>query len=245
MRVLGRCRRWLGRGFDYRTAYRRADLDRDYWTIVGPASKEEFESLGRGKLQALIELGMGPDARVLDVGCGTGQLTETLLGYLSPDGLYYGTDLTQEAVAFCRKRYRRPNFLFVQNEMTHVPLEGVQFDFIYLGSVFTHMYPAEIRDLLRDLKRLLPGTGLILADVFVSSRPGRFAGDRGMVTINKAHLLEMFTAAGLHFELQRSWPTGPEVERAIYRFAHAHTPVQERLAAGPARTARAALANWR
>jgi SAM-dependent methyltransferase len=244
-RVLGRCRRWFGPGFDYRTAYRRTDLDRDYWTIVGPASKEEFESLGHGKLQALIELGMGPNARVLDVGCGTGQLTEALVGYLSPEGLYFGTDLAREAVTFCQKRYRRPNFVFLQNEMTRIPLEGVRFDFIYLGSVFTHMYPAEIQAMLTDLKPLLDDNGLILADVFVSSRPGQFTGNRGMVTLNKARLLERFTATGLHFELHRSGTVSPGVERVIYRFAHRRPLGQPPLAAGPARAADAELATRR
>ena len=43
---------------------------------------------------------------------------------LSPQGLYHGTDLAEEAVAFCRRRYRRPNFSFSQNSMTCVPLQG-------------------------------------------------------------------------------------------------------------------------
>jgi SAM-dependent methyltransferase len=71
--LLGRCRAFLGAGFDYRAAYRRADLTRDWWSIVGPATREEHEALGRGKRQQLIDQGMTPDSRVLDVGCGTGQ----------------------------------------------------------------------------------------------------------------------------------------------------------------------------
>ena len=97
--TLGRCRTWLRRDFDYQAAYRRADLGRDYWSIVGPASRDEFEALGRGKRQILIDLGLTPSSRVLDVGCGTGQLTEALLDFLSPDGRYCGTDIASEAVS--------------------------------------------------------------------------------------------------------------------------------------------------
>ena len=43
----GALRRWLRRDFDYRTAYRRADLGRDHWTIVGPATREEHEAFMR------------------------------------------------------------------------------------------------------------------------------------------------------------------------------------------------------
>jgi SAM-dependent methyltransferase len=114
-----RCRyhRWLGGDFDYRSAYRKADLGRNYWRIIGADSQEEFEALGRAKLKLLVGLGLTSRSRVLDVGCGTGALTEVLLDYLGPQGLYYGTDLALEAVAFCEQKYRRPNFCFRTNEL--------------------------------------------------------------------------------------------------------------------------------
>src|SRR5207248_2049512 len=99
--------------FDYVTLYRQSDLNSDYWTVVGPRSKDEFDHLGRGKLEYLIGLGLTPDSSILDVGCGTGMLAGQLLSYLSPQGCYYGTDIAREAITFCRKRYRRPNFVFL------------------------------------------------------------------------------------------------------------------------------------
>src|SRR5262249_44614789 len=105
--VFRRLPAWLRRDFDYRTAYRQADLERDYWSIVGPKTKDEFQDLARGKFQLLLAQGLTPDKRILDVGCGTGQLTEALADYLSPAGLYYGTDIAPEAIAFCRGKFRR------------------------------------------------------------------------------------------------------------------------------------------
>ena len=58
--LLPRCCR---RDFDYRTAYRKADLQSDYWSIVGPKSKHEFQDLGRGKHQMLLAHGLTPRAR--------------------------------------------------------------------------------------------------------------------------------------------------------------------------------------
>jgi len=218
--ALGRCRKWLRRDFDYRAAYRRADLGRDYWSIVGPASREEFEQLGRGKRQVLIDLGLTPSSRVLDIGCGTGQLTEALLDFLGPDGLYCGTDIAPEAVAFCRQRFARPNFRFVRSEMTRVPIERLEFDFVYFGSVFTHLYPGEVRDLLRDVKRLLAADGQVVGDVFVSAAPDGFAGNRGMMVFDRTHVLETFRDTGLDFDPLRNWEWQPGVERVIYRFTH-------------------------
>jgi len=188
--------------YDYQVTYRQADLERDYWTIVGPATREQYEHLGRQKRQTLIELGMTPQSRVLDVGCGTGQLTEALIGHLDDQGRYLGTDISQDAVTFCQKKFHRHNFAFMTNDMTRVAVDGQQFDLIYLASVFTHMYPMEIKAMLLDLKRLMAPGGLIMADVFVSPQVQTFAGSRSKVEINEDHLKALFAETGLAFQLQ-------------------------------------------
>lgn len=220
-RLLAPLRSRLLGDFDYRRAYRRANLDLDHWSIVGPASREEFERLGRIKLEMLIEQGLTPHSHVLDVGCGTGQLTAPLEEFLSPHGLYHGTDLAEEAVAFCRQKFFRPNFSFSQNSMTRVPLRGLTFDCIYLGSVFTHMYPDEIAALLTDLRRLLAEDGQILADLFLSARVNRWAGHRGMVRINEDHIRRLVAGACLTIGELNRWSWQPNVKRAVWRFRHA------------------------
>jgi ubiquinone/menaquinone biosynthesis C-methylase UbiE len=211
-------RRCFRRNFDYRSAYRQADLQSDYWSIVGPKSKDEYHDLGRGKHQMLLAHGLMPHSRVLDIGCGTGQLTEVLAEYLSPQGLYYGTDIAPEAIAFCRRKFSRANFFFVQNQMTHVPLEGLQFDFIYLGSVFTHMYPEEIQALLTDLQRLLAAEGVVIADAFVSPTANRCVGGRGMVVIRADQLDDLFAPTGLQVRRLHQWDYPENVQRLLFQF---------------------------
>ena len=216
-RVVGKV--WQGYD-DYLTEWDKADLTRDYWSIVGQDSKDEFESTGRLKRDCLIEVGLTPHSKVLDVGCGTGQLAEALLDYLGPHGDYYGTDIAAKAIAFCQERYRRPNFHFLKSELTQVPIEGRRFDAIALFSVFTHLYPDEIAALLEDLKRLLDGSGWILADVFISQNVDKHAGDRAMVMINQAHLEAKFATIGLRAELLDSRYWSEDCQRATYRFTH-------------------------
>lgn len=203
--------------FDYETMYKTVDLEKDWWTPVGPATRAEYESLGRGKCAQLVALGLGPRSRVLDIGCGTGQLTETLVPILSAEGLYYGTDVAEPAVEFCRARFSHPRFHFVKNEQTSIPIHGVEFDFVYLGSVFTHMFPGEIALMLRDIRRLMAGSGCVVADAFVSPAIADFVGNRAMIQLNESNLLAAFRGRG--FEVQELFSTdwNKQCRRVIYK----------------------------
>lgn len=212
-----RLRRWIAGPYDYRRAYRLVDLERDYWSIVGPATEEEFFRLGLGKLQMLRDLGLGPDAHLLDVGCGTGQLTTALEPFLSPAGAYVGTDIAPEAIAFCRRKFQRPNFQFVESEMTGVPLSGRRFDFVYFGSVFTHMYTPEIRAMLEGLRSLIGAGGSVVADAFIAEIRWGSRGDRGRAILDQGRLLEAFSAAGYRHQVVNVWDCEPGVRRCIYR----------------------------
>lgn len=218
--------------FDYLALYAQADLDRDYWSIVGPGSLEEFESLGRGKCALLIQQGLTPDSTILDIGCGTGQLVQPLLEFLSSTGQYYGTDLAPEAIAFCRRKYPRRNFHFLVNDMTSVPLHQVAFDMIYLGSVFTHMYPEEIRRMLREFHRLLTVGGTVLCDAFVSPAVVDHAGSRGMVVINDQRFQDLLREEGFSACPVFSKPWNDQTTRHIFRLERRQgMPNQERAAA--------------
>jgi SAM-dependent methyltransferase len=201
----------------YQDAYRKADLEANYWSIVGPSSPEEFKALGEGKKKLLVGRGMTPSSSVLDVGCGTGQVTEALHGYLTDSGRYVGTDIAPEALEFCRKRFPRPNFRFVLNEMTRVPIAGESFDFIFFGSVFTHMYPAEVEAMLKDMQRLLADGGTVVADAFFAPGIGTSQGERGAVVIDEALLMKCFENAGYVHEIIDVHEWAPGVQRANFQ----------------------------
>lgn len=203
--------------FDYVDIYAKVDLEKDYWTVVGPATREAYEELGRGKAKQLIDFGMKPDAKVLDVGCGTGQLAEPLCNILSPEGAYYGTDLGAEAIAFCKKKFRLPNFHFVTNTMTGLPLKGILFDAIYLGSVFTHMYPKDIHAMLGELRRLMADTGFILVDAFVSPDVKDYVGSISMIHLNEPNLHKSFQENGFAFEEAGVIPWNEHCRRVIFK----------------------------
>ncbi|HTU92755.1 MAG TPA: class I SAM-dependent methyltransferase [Gemmataceae bacterium] len=213
-------RRLTGRqaDIDYRRWYSTWDLQRDYWTIVGPATKEEYHRLSIVKLQLLIDLGLTPDSRIFDVGCGTGLLAAALHDFLGERGLYAGADISSEAIGFCRSRFPRPNFSFHVSEMTQLPALTERFDFIVFYSVFTHTYPQETALLLREASRLLADGGIIFADVFTAPLIDECSGDRGAVEINPDYLMRLLEGSGLHAELIEIQPRPRLGQRLFFKF---------------------------
>ncbi|MBX9622228.1 MAG: class I SAM-dependent methyltransferase [Gemmataceae bacterium] len=208
----------LDGGFNYHDIYGRADLNRDFWTASGPPSRAEFERLAPVKLQLLTDRGLTPDGRILDVGCGTGLLATAAERFLSDRGAYFGTDLAPEAVAFCKGRYRRPNFRFAVNGMTTVPVRGERFDAITFFSVFTHTYPDETALLLAEAARLLAPGGFVFADAFTSPLVQRHAGSRYAVEVNREALLRLAGLSGLTAERVVDSPWNGPARREFFAF---------------------------
>lgn len=150
---------------------------------VGPLGS--FESSGAefmGHLRLIAEL--KPDERVLDIGCGCGQMALHLEKYLSEKGGYVGVDIHRPSIRWCQKTIgnRRSNFEFehidVRNlaynpaateraETYKFSFDERSFDLILLKSVFTHMRPPEVSNYLSEVARLLKGNGRCLATFFL------------------------------------------------------------------------------
>jgi SAM-dependent methyltransferase len=150
---------------------------------VGPLAS--FESSGvefMSYLHLLAEL--RPDERVLDIGCGCGQMALHLEDYLNDTGIYAGVDIHRPSIEWCQKHIgrRRSNFRFTHIDVRNLaynssgthraetyqfPFEDQSFDLILLKSVFTHMRPAEVSNYLREVARLLRRNGRCLATFFL------------------------------------------------------------------------------
>lgn len=80
-----------------------------------------------------------PGARCLDFGCGGGRMLRHLPVHL-PGGEYWGCDTESRAVAWAQC-YLDDRFRFFTNiREPHLPFVDGHFDFIYAGSVFSHLH---------------------------------------------------------------------------------------------------------
>jgi len=135
-------------------------------------------------------VGLRPDDRVLDVGCGIGRIARPLTGYLNDEGSYDGFDVAEIAIKWCSRNYtpRHPNFHFrhvavangsynpsgAQPAETFVfPYENASFDFVFLTSVFTHMMPAEVQRYAGEIERVLAPGGRCLSTFFLLNDASR------------------------------------------------------------------------
>jgi SAM-dependent methyltransferase len=142
----------------------------------------------------LVSRGLRPEHRVLDVGSGIGNLATGLLGYLQ--GGYDGLEIHPEAVAWCQQTItrRNPSFRFHRADITsraynpdgafdadayRFPFPDRAFDFIFLGSVFTHMLPDGVEQYVREISRVLEPGGVCVASYFLLTDESRLGIDRG------------------------------------------------------------------
>jgi SAM-dependent methyltransferase len=206
---------------DYHHVYATADLKQNSWWVVGAyVSKEHYEQSSRERRVMLIEQGLTPDSRVLDIGCGTGQMAMALEDYLTDRGAFYGTDIGREGIEFCRANYKRPNFAFEVGGMTTVPFATSTgpFDMAIFFSVFTHTHVDESMLLLAECDRLLGPKGVVVADIIASDLVEREGGHRGQMWVNRNHFLRLAEAVGFRANIVFSVPWAPDAVRLMIRF---------------------------
>lgn len=173
----------------------------------------ELKATGEQFLRYFVNVcGLKPNARVLDVGCGIGRIAAALTGYLNTPGSYEGLDLIPEAIEWCKRRItsKYPNFHFqfanvvnkdynpngtVNAAQLTFPYDDSSFDFVFLGSVFTHMLPAEIERYLFEIARVLKEDGKALVTYFLLSPEAIRHIDRGDSTLRLEYAGERFKAA--------------------------------------------------
>jgi ubiquinone/menaquinone biosynthesis C-methylase UbiE len=108
---------------------------------------------------------LGPaDERILDVGCGTGQLAAAILERL-PEARVWGLDLSPRMLDHARRRAAESGgrFFLVQGDSEQLPFADDSFDVVTCSHSFHH-YPHQDRVAAEMFRVLRPGGRLLLLD---------------------------------------------------------------------------------
>ncbi|MFC7692972.1 class I SAM-dependent methyltransferase [Paeniroseomonas aquatica] len=96
-----------------------------------------FEHFGVLEHSLLLQYGLQPDSRVIDVGCGAGRLTKQLVGY--PKLQYIGLDVVPELLDYNRRKAARADFRLEQVAGNTMPAPDGWATLVTYFSVFTHL----------------------------------------------------------------------------------------------------------
>jgi ubiquinone/menaquinone biosynthesis C-methylase UbiE len=115
---------------------------------------EDLPALANKLAAGLDELGVGRDELVLDVGCGTGNLTRALLGRLSEDGRVVAVDISPRMIEVARRKVADARALWRAEDARDLSLPDGSCDRVICYSVWPHFedppaVAAELRRVLR------------------------------------------------------------------------------------------------
>lgn len=135
---------------DYPIAHTRAELER----LVRQGS-----FLGDLTEQVLRKAGLAPGMRVLDVGCGAGDVSFLAAKFVGPAGTVIGVDKAPEAIAAAQQRAQQAgldNVRFVAADLAGFQLDGEPVDAL-IGRLVLMYFPDPVAVLRRLLAFVKPG----------------------------------------------------------------------------------------
>jgi ubiquinone/menaquinone biosynthesis C-methylase UbiE len=161
--------------------------------------------VNRSNSRMVVELaGIKPGEKVLDVGCGTGNLTLTAKTAAGSSGAVYGIDAAPEMIEVAQKKAQRSraDVTFEVGLIEKIPFPDATFD-VVINRLMIHHLPADLkrRGFAEILRVLKPGGRLLIADFNPPTNPilahlALAMVGHGMMQTNIREIPVMLTSAG-------------------------------------------------
>ena len=130
-----------------------------------------FDQVGSIEVAICRRYGLKPDGVLIDVGCGSGRLSQPLSTYLQ--GRYAGFDVVDELVAYARDIVGRPDWTFATVDHIGIPEPDGSADMVCFFSVLTHLLHEQNVWYLEAKRVLRPG-GKIVCSFLEFGEPGHW-----------------------------------------------------------------------
>ncbi|WP_020573348.1 class I SAM-dependent methyltransferase [Actinopolymorpha alba] len=148
----------------YYRAVMKSDTSRSAEAAVGSKSHDRWLALGKMQFDYLLEHGLKPTDRMLEIGCGNLRAGRLFIDYLEP-GRYYGLDISPdiliaatETLATHDLQDKVPHLTPVRN-LTFAFLPDSYFNVIHAHSVFSHSPLHVIEECFAHVGRVLAPDG--------------------------------------------------------------------------------------
>ena len=180
---------------------RRAHVDAKYWVAAtAEADDESYQESAVKDAAALLEgLGdaVGPEARVLDLGCGIGRLAAELSGRFAE---VVGVDVSPQMIAVARRMHaQKSDVRFEAN--SGVDLAGFadgEFGLVFSYSVLPHIPPDVLEGYFLEVGRVLREGGLFRFQFWIGEPHAAAAADTLSIrTYSRAEVDRMAADGGL------------------------------------------------
>lgn len=113
---------------------------------------------GESKRASLVKNIVTKNSKVLDIGCGTAKIIESL-----PQINYYGYDISKKYISYAKKKYNSKKHNFYCKKFNIVESKKLpKFDFILLFGIMHHLDNNELRRTLFLLKKVLKTNGILI-----------------------------------------------------------------------------------
>ncbi|OGV68608.1 MAG: hypothetical protein A2283_12635 [Lentisphaerae bacterium RIFOXYA12_FULL_48_11] len=149
-----------------------------------------------GKLVVLLEeFGINKDESILDVGCGTGNLTISLLQKLGPAGRIIAIDISKEMLERARKKVDDNRVTWHLSSADQLSIEDNTMDRVICFSVWPHFQNHEA--VARELRRVLRPMGHLHIVHLISRSKVNHIHEEAHPSVHHDHLVSACETAGL------------------------------------------------
>ncbi len=115
-------------------------------------------------LKNLLAIGLKPDSKVLEIGCGIGTASSLIIKQI-PNGSFTGVDISDESIAIAKKKYAgKSNVEFLVSDMSNFTHKQ-KFDFVVLPDVLEHIPVEQHNNLFKVISEVTTQNAILLINI--------------------------------------------------------------------------------